>query len=255
MRLTRKAVFAGLASFALAGTAFAAESAPRFNTMHVGLPDGSVAHIRYSGDVAPRVFIAPARARAARGFAPAWGLRAFDPAPFAMLDRIAMEMNRRAAEMMRAMAMAPPIAADAAPRLVAGTSLPAAGFVGYSIVSQVTGDGRCTRRWVMTREAPDRKPKMFTEASGHCPDTGAAGIGADVQPVADRSPAPLPLSAGRTGGQGIAFGRVHHAGLRAGAALRPCRPPAAAPARTAREAGGRLRVRRDGPRPGRTARP
>ncbi|WP_129793405.1 hypothetical protein [Sphingosinicella sp. CPCC 101087] len=180
MRLTRKAALAGLASFALAGTALAAESAPRFHTMEVSLPNGSVAHIRYSGDVAPRVTIA--RAPAPRWFAPAWGFRAFDPAPFAMLDRIAMEMNRRAAEMMRLIALAPPAPVHAAPRLAAGTSLPA-GFVGYRIVSHATRNGQCTRSWVMTREAPGQAPKMFTEASGNCP-------GSSAQPLADRGQAP-----------------------------------------------------------------
>ena len=98
MRLTRKAAFAGLASLAVAGAALAAD-APRFHTMNVNLPDGAVAQVRYSGDVAPTVTIARAPAQ---GWAdPAGVLAGFDPAPFAALDRMAAEMDREAAAMLR----------------------------------------------------------------------------------------------------------------------------------------------------------
>src|SRR3982751_6783022 len=98
MRLTRKAVLAGIASLAAAGAAFAAQ-APRFHNMNVHLPDGAVAHVRYSGDVAPVVTVD--NVPAPGWLDPAGALTGFDPAPFAALDRIAAEMDRQADAMLR----------------------------------------------------------------------------------------------------------------------------------------------------------
>ena len=48
---------AGIAAAAIAGTAIAAGS--KSHVMNVPLPDGSVAHIQYVGDVAPKVTVEP----------------------------------------------------------------------------------------------------------------------------------------------------------------------------------------------------
>ena len=50
MRFARPTILAGGAALLLAGTAAAA--AEKLHTMHVALPDGSVAQIEYAGDVA-----------------------------------------------------------------------------------------------------------------------------------------------------------------------------------------------------------
>ena len=94
MRLTRKAVLAGVASLAVAGAAWAAEkpAKPQVQVMEVALPDGGVARISYSGDVAPQVGVS----RMDKDAIPA----AFDPAPFAAMDRIMAEMDARAVQMM-----------------------------------------------------------------------------------------------------------------------------------------------------------
>jgi hypothetical protein len=167
MRLTRKAVLAGIASLAVAGAALAAE-APRFHTMTVNLPDGAVAHVRYSGDVAPTVTVDPAPARA---FDSLGLFDGFDPAPFAALDRIAAEMDRQAAVMLRQAR----VGAAGAPGfdLIAAGGLPASA-AGYSFVSQTTSDGSCTRSVEMTKAGPNAKPNIVTHESGDCDNGGAA---------------------------------------------------------------------------------
>jgi hypothetical protein len=50
---------AGIAAAAIAGTAIAASS--KTHVMNVLLPDGSVAHVEYVGDVAPKVIVEPSR--------------------------------------------------------------------------------------------------------------------------------------------------------------------------------------------------
>ena len=198
MRLTRKAVLAGIASLAVAGAALAAE-APRFHTMNVHLPDGAVAHVRYSGDVAPNVTIdAP---RTPGWFDPAGAFAGFDPAPFAAFDRIAAELDRQADAMLREARFGAPGAAAnvGGPSLLAAGGLPA-GAAGYSFVSETTSNGSCTRSVEVTRPAPGAKPNIVTHQNGDCgagpaaakPDLPAApapGTSAGVKPVKPAAPA------------------------------------------------------------------
>jgi hypothetical protein len=87
--------FAGVAAAALAGTAFAA--APKTHSMDVPLPDGSVAHIEYVGNVAPKVTVAP-RPFADAGPGMPWMM---DFPSFAGFDRMIQDMMRRNQEVMR----------------------------------------------------------------------------------------------------------------------------------------------------------
>jgi hypothetical protein len=167
MRLTRKALLAGLASFAVAGAALAAE-APQLHSMRIALPDGGSATIHYAGDVAPRITV---------NRAPLAPL-AFDDAPFAAMARIMAEMDRRAAALMT---MAPDRAGDPGPDWVslpgfaplAAGALPP-GAVSYSYVSE--SNGSCVRSVEMSRSAPDAAPKVVRHVSGDC--TGTDGKGA-----------------------------------------------------------------------------
>lgn len=192
MRLTRKAVLAGIASLAVAGAALAAE-APRFHTMSVNLPDGAVAQISYSGDVPPTVTIDRA---AAPGLVEPIGLFAgFDPAPLAALDRIAAEMDRQAASMLhqarfgagRADGLAPAPGVD----LLAAGGIPAG--AAYSFVSESIGNGVCSRSVEMVREGPGAKPKVVTHESGNCGGAGAPApsVGNAPRPDANASLKPL----------------------------------------------------------------
>ena len=54
-----------MAAAAIAGTAIAANS--ETHVMNVSLPDGSVAHVQYVGDVAPKVTVEPGRLRGHEG--------------------------------------------------------------------------------------------------------------------------------------------------------------------------------------------
>ena len=188
MRLTRKAVLAGLASFAVAGAALAAE-APQLHSMRIALPDGGSATIHYSGDVAPRVIVDRAPMTA---FAPL----AFDDAPFAAMARIMAEMDRRAAALMN---LAPGRAGDPglnwvslpgfAP-LAAGALPP--GAVSYSYVSETNGNGTCVRSVEMSRAAPDAAPKVVRHVSGDCADAAAKdAAGPAASGPADAAAKPL----------------------------------------------------------------
>jgi len=198
MRLTQKAVLAGLASLALAGAALAAET-PSIHTMNIHLPDGAVAHVRYSGDVPPTVTVdqgqAPGR------FDPANVFAGFDPAPFAALDRMAAAMDREAEAMLRQARLGAPASGLGEPGLdlLAAGGLPA-GTIGYSYVSESTSNGSCTRSVEVTRPAPGAKPNIVTHQNGDCgagpaaakPDLPAApapGTSAGVKPVKPAAPA------------------------------------------------------------------
>ena len=160
MRLTRNAVLAGIASFALAGSALAAET-PRLNSMEVRLPGGGIAHIHYVGETPPRVTFA--EAPTPHRLLPAWSF-GWNDAPFARLQRIAAAMDRRMAEMMQ---MAVAARANGVPQLTlvsGGTP----GAVGYSFVSRTTSNGLCTRSVQVTRAAGDAEPKVVRRTSGDC---------------------------------------------------------------------------------------
>ena len=97
MASVRKTLLAGVAviGIGLAGAA----SAQTSHVMTVPVPGGGVAQIRYFGDVPPWVAFVPAPA-AFDGWMPVSSVFG-DDSPFPMLDRIAGEMDRRAAAMFR----------------------------------------------------------------------------------------------------------------------------------------------------------
>src|SRR4051812_20762653 len=96
MTSLRKTLLAGIAviGIGVAGTA----SAQTAHVMTVPVP-GGVAQISYIGDVPPRVVLVPVPA-AFDALMPVSSMFGYD-SPFAMLDRIAAEMDRRAAAMFR----------------------------------------------------------------------------------------------------------------------------------------------------------
>src|SRR5215469_17811493 len=97
MRNVRTALLAGAAAVALAGLSGVAAARDR-NThlMTVQLPGGSIAAIRYTGDVPPQVVLSPAPAE----FGAPMPSSAFF-GPFAMLDRMSAAIDREAASLMR----------------------------------------------------------------------------------------------------------------------------------------------------------
>lgn len=158
MRFTRTTILAG-AALLVAGTA-ATAAAEELHKMKLALPDGSVAQIAYTGDVAPKVTVVPASPRT---------LIAYDP--FAGFDRIFAEMQARHRAMMLQMAAMEKAAAEAAdsgqPGLVTVSgNLPAG--VHYSYVSSTTDANGCTRTVEYRSDGSSEAPKVTRASAGNC---------------------------------------------------------------------------------------
>lgn len=215
MRLTRTAALVGLASLAVAGAAWAAEkpAKPHVQTMEVKLPDGGVARIRYSGDVAPEVGFG----RTAMDALP----DGLDPAPFAAMDRIMADMDLQAAQMLREvqdmqlrMAAAPNAGGGGKPGEMQWVSLPGfgpaggpiavtalpPGAVSYSSVTRISGGRACTETVQVTRTSADAAPQVVRRASGDCGSaadpapSSAPAAAAPAAPAARMIAAPKPAA-------------------------------------------------------------
>lgn len=166
MRKLPLIALAGAASLAVAGTAIAAK--PHTRSMDVPLPDGSVAHIEYVGDVAPKVTVAP------RPFAVGeWTPMAFPS--FGGFDRMIAEMNRQAQEMARRaqrIARQAPLAGT--PHIASYGNLPS-GMTSTSVVSVSNGAGTCTRTTEVVSQGQGKPPKVSSTVSGNCAASGSAG--------------------------------------------------------------------------------
>jgi len=162
MRKLRTAVLAGAAALCVAGAAVAASNDT--HVMAVSLPDGSVAHIQYKGDVAPKVRIDPILAIAPIGVVD-W----FDDAPFAAFARIFADMDRQAATMMRQFQIlqTQPAGNWAKPGLAGFGGMPA-GTVSYRFVSTNDGEHVCSRSWQVTSQGGGQQPKLVSASSGDC---------------------------------------------------------------------------------------
>ena len=179
MRLFFKTLVGAGVLAAIAGTAIAAD---RVHVLRVAMPDGSVAQIRYLGDVPPQIVVAPV---AAPGDA---------DSPFAMMDRIAFEMDRQADAMLRqvaAMRAAPPAMGGQLDRAVLA-AMPA-GAVHYSMTSFSTGSGgTCNRSVQVTSLGSGQPPKVVQRSSGDC---SAVATRTPTPAVERAAPAPSPITA------------------------------------------------------------
>lgn len=185
MRKQTISLFAGIAGLAMAGAAMATTPPKHSEPEHilsVAMPDGTIEHIRYTGDTPPAVVFTPVR----QAMVPV----AFDMAPFADFDRIAAAMDRQMDAMLRqASAMASqPVGPDGKIDQVALAKLPA-GTVQYSFVSSSSGNGTCSRSVQMTSFGPSQQPKVVSQSSGDC-----AGVGTPVTPVVDHPAARTTLT-------------------------------------------------------------
>jgi hypothetical protein len=160
--------FAGVAAAVLAGTAFAA--GPQTHRMDVPLPDGSVAHIQYVGDVAPKVTVAP------RPFANAGAPWLMEFPSFAGFDRVMQEMNRRSEEMMRQAQQMAQRPGGAVPYIAAYGNLPA-GESSTTVVSVSNNGKTCTRTTEVVSQGPGKPPRVTSNATGECGDAAAASSG------------------------------------------------------------------------------
>jgi len=167
-------LLAGAASAALAGTAIAAR--PQTHVMDYPLPDGSVAHIEYVGNVAPRVTVAPADADDDSG--------TLIPLPdFAGFDRMIARMQRQSQELARqAQQMARQAPVGTTPYIASFGNQPA-GVTSSSMVSVSNGAGTCTRMTEVVSQGPGKPPKVTSSVSGNC----------GPEPTAPAKPAPSAL--------------------------------------------------------------
>lgn len=148
MRIIRALLAASAGSLLFAGAVTAQTLA---HTTTVRLPDGSVEHIRYAGDVPPR-------------------LTFVSPSPFATLDRIADEMNREADAMMRGVMPAGllPFADDGQMFRIDMNNL-RPGASGYEVMVSVSpGNKVCTESMTITSSGRGAKPHVVTQHAGNC---------------------------------------------------------------------------------------
>lgn len=187
MRKLRMAVLGAGATLLLAGAAVAASN--DMHVMKVALPDGSVAQISYRGDVAPKVLISggPAERIAFDPFA------AFDPAPFAEMDRMSALMDRQAeAAMQQATAIERAAAAGHAPQMAAAGGKVAPGMVSYSYVSTTTSEGGCTQTVEWRSDGTSAQPKMTKTSAGNCAATSGGEPAQPLKTAAPATPSPVP---------------------------------------------------------------
>ena len=156
MRKLRTTILASVAALIAAGAAQAATAETR--RMNVALPDGSIAQIEYTGEVAPRVSVVPARAHT---------VIAFDP--FAGFERIMAEMEARHRAIMLQMAALERAAAQAAasePRqFTLVGDLPAG--VSFTYVSSTTDANGCTRTVEYRSRGSGAEPKITRASAGN----------------------------------------------------------------------------------------
>lgn len=169
------ALLAGVASVAFAGAVAA-------NTLTVQLPDGTTEQITYSGDVVPQVSFTPATLAAAPTADGALGPQS----PFAMMQRIAAQMDRDADAMMRQMQeiAAQPLAGPGQPIQIDMGHLPP-GTQSYRFVSTLSPSGVCGESTEIIAKGPGQKPQVITHRSGNCGDDAPTSIAA---------PAPAPAA-------------------------------------------------------------
>ena len=178
-------VLTGVAMAGVAGLALAAVSAkPQMHEMTVQLPDGGVAHVRYIGNVPPKLnFVQTASPFTMTGFGP--GFSSAEPSPFAEIERIHALMDRRMAAMMyqarlmQRSALADPLTNAAA----VGTSPD-----GLRLIARGNGN-YCMRSVQITASANGGAPKVISHTEGNCGDAPAAS------PQAKPSATPQPSSA------------------------------------------------------------
>lgn len=169
------AMVVGGIAVGLAGSAVAASR--NMHVLNVALPDGAIAHVQYSGNVAPKVTIEPAMTPDG----------AWMPFPsFASFDRMIAQMNRQSEAMIRqAQQMArQPGAVGATPYVASFGNMPV-GMTSTTVVSYSNGRSSCTRTTETVSQGVGKPPKVTSSVSGNC--------GASAAPV-QRAPSSAPIS-------------------------------------------------------------
>lgn len=188
MKPVKTAILAGAAALALAGAAYAAAYAPAMHTMTVTMPDGGVATVAYSGNVAPTV-----RFGAIADPAAFWGPRS----PFATIERVSAEMDRQMQMLERqADMMAMPLW-NANPLFTATLRGVPVGSATYALTA-VSDGGFCMRSMQITPDAHGQ-PHIVSRTVGNCAATGQPSLTSAPATQALQSRNPLIAAADRTG--------------------------------------------------------
>jgi hypothetical protein len=128
-------LLAGIAAAAIIGFAGLADAqSPVVHTMTVQLPGGGLETIRYTGDIAPKVVVAPAGAVMPAGFMPT----------FTAFDQIAAQMDRQMGAMMQqinTMPMMPMMGMPDMNQLMQAAAHNGGGFCAQSVSITSTGNG------------------------------------------------------------------------------------------------------------------
>lgn len=158
MRKFHSAVLAGAAAIAVAGSAIAASR--DVHSLNVSMPDGTVAHITYHGDVAPNVRLEPAEALLPP-------LAVFD-GPWISIDRMAAQFDASMREMVNKAGLLGRSQGAADGFSLARLPKHPAGVVEYYSTTISTGSGSCTRTVQVTAASQNQAPKVLSSASGDC---------------------------------------------------------------------------------------
>ena len=190
MHKLRTALLAAAGVMLVTGAAVAAE---KYHVMNVALPDGSVAQVRYQGDVAPRIVVADTPIQ-----------RVALAEPFADMNRMFAAMEMQHQQMMQRVAQMQAQMADAVQQAQSqtrtvsatdGAAAPANGVVQYSFVSTTSGNG-CTTSVQWRSDGSGAQPQVYKTSSGECgakpeaakPQMTAAPAKEEARPVNAAAP-------------------------------------------------------------------
>jgi hypothetical protein len=189
MRILPNSLLAGVAAIAIGFSGAAFAQGPQSHLMTVALPDGGVAQIRYTGNVAPRISFSeqPAWFDMPAVFAPMLG----PASPFAALDRISAAMDREMTAMMRQANALSAAAQSGRLEATALRDLPP-GSTGYSFISTMSGNGVCSRSVEITSTG-NGPPQIVRHSSGNCAAVGSGTLPTVAPPTT--APAPVRTSA------------------------------------------------------------
>ena len=182
MRTFTKLLLAGAGAAAVAGASLAAD---RAHVLNVALPDGSIAQDHYTGDVAPRVIVAPQAVPVAY----------VESNPFAMFDRIAFAMDRQMDATMSQAAMLSRAAPAGGQISEAALKSMPPGTVSYSYTSYSSGNGaQCSQSVQVTSLGANQAPKVIKQSSGDCNAMNSRAPIPAVQQAKPEAPKVVPVA-------------------------------------------------------------
>ncbi|MGF7155126.1 hypothetical protein [Novosphingobium gossypii] len=196
MRMPSKRYLVGAAVLTLLGAGAAQAAGTQLHTMQVDAPDGSVVHVQYTGDVAPRIQFVPADAMAPAAAVP------IIADPFAHMAQISAMMDAQMDAMMQHAALMQQQAAQlqqhavatgaggAAPNYTVAGNLPQGVQVSY--YSSSTDANGCTRSTSYNSNGSGAQPKVTEVASDGCDAAKAPvqAIPAKAQAPVEQAPPP-----------------------------------------------------------------